>query len=164
MDLHNKDVLQYLQDLIIKDLANHFNGDPMSLMSADDLQFSLSPDDLKFRRSLFKHIMLKQADPTLTPITSGPGINEHNWYQKINEGAAKEIADSLEKGHKIQAIKTLRGATGFGLREAKHIIDSFLDSSHASSIIERKQASQKFLAKCYGGAFTNTVFNKPWQL
>lgn len=163
MDLHERDVLEYLQSLIIKDLANHFKGDPQSLMSASDLDFNLSKEDIEFRRSLLKHIMAKQNDPTLRPIQSGVGVNEHNWFQKINQGAAAEIAQSLEKGHKIAAIKTLRGSTGFGLKEAKYIIDSFLDSNESQSSTARKRASQTFLAKCSYGGSSNLMFNKPWQ-
>jgi hypothetical protein len=159
MDLHDRDVLEYLKDLIIKDLASHFKKEPQSLMSSNELDFNLSPENVQFRRALLKHIIAKQNDPR--PINDD--TNQNNWYQKINEVAAKEISDALERGHKIAAIKVLRGATGFGLKEAKDIIDSFLDSDYSASIFHRQRARDSFLAKCYKGAVSNLAFNKPWK-
>lgn len=159
MDLHDQNVIEYLQDLIIKDLASHFKGDPKSLMSASDLEFNLSREDIEFRRTLLKHI-INQNSP-MHPINTDANINQNNWYQKINEVAVKEISDALERGHKIAAIKVLRGATGFGLKEAKDIIDSFLDSDYSASIFHRERARDKFLAKCYGGVVSRLA-GKPW--
>jgi hypothetical protein len=161
MDLHDQNVIEYLQDLIIKDLASHFKGDPKSLMSAKDLDFNLSPENVQFRKELLRHIISKQNEPLLRSIQS-IGININNWHQNINPDTATGIADDLEKGRKIQAIKKLREQTGFGLKEAKDIIDSFLDSDYSASIFHRQRAKDKFLAKCYGGTIANLAVNKPW--
>lgn len=162
---HNRDVLNYLSELIIKDLANHFKGDPTSLMSADNLDFTLSSADIKFRRDILKYIIQVQNDPTARQLVHSDTstINEYNWHTKLNQGAVKEIADGIQKGHRIAAIKALREATGFGLREAKQIIDSFFDnlSPHLSEI-DYQRAANKFKAKCYGGV-TNVMLNKPWE-
>ena len=159
----NQKALEYLGELIIKDLAKHFKGDPTSLMSADDLQFSISSEDLEFRRSLLKHIIALQTSKN-TPIQLTVPISINNWYRKINKNDAESIAESLLRGHKIEAIKTLRGATGFGLKDAKHIIDEFLPSSHSQSENYCQNAKNRFLAKCQGGSFINNlVIKKPWQ-
>lgn len=154
----NQKALEYLKDLIIKDLANHFKGDPMSLMSADDLDFNLSTEDIEFRRSLLKHIIALQQTSRNTPIQLTVPMQQENWHHKVNQASAQSIGRSLSQGRKIEAIKTLREATGFGLKEAKDIIDSFLPSERAQFENYRREARERFLAKCQGGSFTNT-----WQ-
>jgi ribosomal protein L7/L12 len=155
----NQKALEYLKDLIIKDLANHFNGDPQSLMSANDLEFTLSSEDIDFRRSLLKHIIALQQTSQNTPIQLTVPMRNDDWHRKINEADARSIARSLSQGRKIEAIKTLRQATGFGLKEAKDIIDSFLPSEHSQLENYRQEAKDRFLARCIGGLFVN----KPWQ-
>jgi hypothetical protein len=154
MDLHDREVLAYLRDLIVKDLANHYQGNPKSLMAGDYSEFTLSPENIKFRRELIKHIINKQLDPGLRPI-SRSGITINNWHLKLNAGVITNIADHLGEGRKIQAIKELREATGFGLKEAKDIINSFLDSNRTLPI-DRFKAKREFLKKC-GGPVPNII-------
>jgi ribosomal protein L7/L12 len=64
--------------------------------------------------------ILGRVDAKLDLLLKEAGI-EFDPYKEL----AREVADAVQRGQKIQAIKLYRDASGAGLREAKDFIEEF---------------------------------------
>ena len=51
----------------------------------------------------------------------------------------KDVIDAINAGNNIEAIKTLRESTGLGLREAKEMLDAYIDGHPIPEIRERSE-------------------------
>lgn len=84
-------------------------------------------------RRLFGHKPIEpfsQQPPKLIPKQGGTVTAEIGDQElEIDAAVLDEVRRLTDSGQKIEAIKHLREATGFGLTEAKEIVDS-LDLIH----------------------------------
>lgn len=152
----NRQILEYLQDLVYKDLVNHFTGDPQSIVSADDLKFkSLSSEEVQMRKKILMNIskLLSELGKGQIPKKTVPSLSDpyRQTYGKYSEILSKipihgcfEISKCIIYGRKIDGIKNIRSYTGLGLKEAKDMFEFYLPNSNVSEK-ERKRASQNFL-------------------
>lgn len=160
---NDRQILEYLQDLVYKDLANHFTGNPQSIVSADDLKFrSLSPDEVQMRKKILMNISELMTDLGEKNIknNSTPSNSFHtrqtygkysNHLHKIPLYGCVEIVKCIQGGRKIEAIKNIRSYTGLGLKDAKDIIDYYLPNDYSQDHGFRDNAAQKFLNDSGGG-------------
>jgi ribosomal protein L7/L12 len=59
----------------------------------------------------------------------GAALAEDDRMNAFNQDFPVEAVAALERGSKIDAIKCVRVARGVGLKEAKDIVEQFIDSS-----------------------------------
>lgn len=147
-------VIQYLKDLVYQDLERHFTGDPQSIISADQLEFNLLPEEVSFRKKILMRLEMvktnnkgqKQNTPMSFVTFESPNFKSLN---SLNRQQSFLIARSMKQKRKIEAIKYLREYTGLGLKEAKTIIDSYLPNNPISDT-ERENRINLFLDDCKG--------------
>ena len=56
-------------------------------------------------------------------------LTKDNYMNKVNQDFPNEAIKALERGSKVEAIKCIRIAYGVGLKEAKEIVEQFIERS-----------------------------------
>lgn len=82
----------------------------MNIVNADDQNFALN--------------LLLSIERGETQISLSSSLSLAEAGINVSPKAYQEIQDSILKGNKISAIKTLRAETGLGLKEAKDIVEN----------------------------------------
>ena len=68
-------------------------------------------------------LLSRKMNAVMDSMCQSNRVSIDGW--RLEDKQIYEIANELHNGRKIGAIKAFRSATGAGLKEAKHFIDSF---------------------------------------